>query len=84
MESWPDIAGFLGALLVVLAYFMQQTQRLDVHHLTYHLMNLCGALLIIVSLLFDWNLPQFVMELIWGFISLFGIIMWRRGKNNVV
>ena len=39
------------------------------------MLNAAGALLIIVSLIFDFNLSAFVIEVFWLLISLLGL--WR-------
>jgi hypothetical protein len=43
------------------------------------LWNTLGAIMILVSLLYAWNLASFVMEVIWFSISLFGMIKgWEK------
>ena len=47
-------------------------------------MNLVGAGLILVSLVHDFNLPAFVLESVWGLISLYGLCRWllRRRRTR--
>lgn len=70
---WYDIAGTGGVALIVIAYFMLQIGRWGAQDLRYILLNLAGALLIILSLIFDFNLSAFLMEAAWVLISLFGL-----------
>ena len=70
-----DLAGFIGVLLIVVAYLLLQLDKLPSSSPRYSLMNAAGALLIIVSLVFKFNLSAFIVEAFWFLISLFGL--WR-------
>jgi hypothetical protein len=76
-----DITGLLGVSLILLAYFLLQIERLRSEVLGYPVLNLVGAVLILVSLTHTFNLASFVIEVCWIAISLYGIakILRRRG-----
>ena len=70
-----DLAGFIGVLLIIIAYLLLQLNKLPSSSPSYSLMNAAGALLIIVSLVFAFNLAAFIVEAFWFLISLLGL--WR-------
>ena len=70
-----DLAGFIGVLLIVVAYLLLQLEKLPSSSPRYSLLNAGGALLIIVSLIFAFNLSAFIVEAFWFLISLLGL--WR-------
>jgi len=70
-----DLAGFIGVLLIVSAYMLLQLDKLPSSSPSYSLMNAAGALLIIISLIFAFNLSAFIVEVFWFLISLLGL--WR-------
>ena len=70
-----DLAGFIGVLLIVVAYLLLQLDKLPSSSPRYSLLNAGGALLIIVSLIFAFNLSAFIVEAFWFLISLLGL--WR-------
>jgi hypothetical protein len=70
-----DLAGFIGVLLIVIAYLLLQLDKLPSSSPRYSLLNAGGALLIIVSLIFAFNLSAFIVEVFWFLISLLGL--WR-------
>jgi hypothetical protein len=71
--TWFDVAGFLGVLLIIVAYLLLQLNKLPSSSPIYSLMNALGALFIIISLMFDFNLSAFVVEAFWFLISLLGL-----------
>lgn len=73
------ILGLIGSLLVVTAYFLNQTGRLASTDWRFPAANLAGAVAILVSLLDAWNLPSVVIEVFWCIISLYGLARgWKR------
>lgn len=71
--TWFDLIGFLGVLFIIVAYLLLQLDKLPSSSPFYSLMNALGALLIIISLLFDFNLSAFVVEAFWFLISVLGL-----------
>lgn len=71
--SWFDLAGFVGVVLIVIAYLLLQLNKLPSSAPSYSLLNAIGAFLVMVSLVFDFNLSAFLMEAFWFLISLFGL-----------
>lgn len=74
MDFFPDIIGCLGTLIILIAYILLQSRKLDAHHVLFSFLNLVGALMILISLLYSWNLAAVVMEVAWASISAFGIL----------
>jgi len=71
---WFDLVGTVGVLLIIVAYALLQLDRLSSTAVSFSLLNAAGAGLIIVSLLFSFNLSAFMMEFFWFVLSLFGAI----------
>lgn len=84
MSEWLsylfNVIGLIGMVCILLAYFMQQQFGWKPDSLKYLLANCVGAGCLIISLLWDWNLPVFLLECIWFCISLFGL--WKWWKNR--
>ena len=68
-----DIVGLVGVSFIVGTYFLSQIGRMDVGRPLYPALNGCGALLILFSLAFSFNLASFVIELFWLAISIVGL-----------
>jgi hypothetical protein len=67
-------------ILILGAYSLLQTDRISSRDLSYSLMNAVGALLLVVSLLFDFNLAALIVEGFWAIISIFGIVRCTRSR----
>ena len=65
--------GLIGAAVFVVAYFANQARWLSSDDWRFPAANLAGALLILVSLFAEWNLPSVVIEAFWAAISVYGL-----------
>lgn len=74
--EWHDLLGNLGVAMVLWCYLLLQLQRLDIKALPYSLYNGIGAVLILVSLVVDFNLSSFIIEIAWLAISFYGVARW--------
>ena len=81
--TWFDLAGFLGVLLIVVAYLLLQLDKLPSSAPSYSLLNAVGALLIIVSLLFKFNFSAFLIEVFWFLISFLGLSRWLISRQRL-
>jgi hypothetical protein len=77
-----DIIGMSGTFLVVGAFFMLQLNKLSSTGLAYNVMNLVGAILLIISLCYNFNLASFVIEIFWIAASLIGLFKYYKGRFN--
>ncbi len=73
MAAIANIIGILGVILMLLAYGLLQCDKLTSSQLSYSVLNLFGALMVLYSLFFAWNLPAAIIESAWAIISLVGI-----------
>lgn len=81
--EWYDWCGYAGVVAVLLAFFLLQAQRIHSHGWIYQLLNVLGAVGIMISLLFGtFNLPAFVLEVIWALIGIYGIVVSQRRRRN--
>lgn len=71
--SFYDFLGNIGVLLILVMYLSLQTDKISSRSLIYSLLNALGALLILISLYFQFNLSAFIIEFFWLMISLYGL-----------
>ena len=68
--------------MVLTTYLVLQLGRLPSNSLSYSGLNAVGAALILVSLVFEFNMSAFLIELFWLLISLVGIGIKFRADSS--
>lgn len=85
MIAVNDIVGIVGVSMVLGGYFFLQIGWLSQHNLWYSIINGLGAILILYSLWFNFNLPSVIIELAWLTISIIGLVhtlATRTGRTD--
>lgn len=80
--AWYDIVGTSGVMLIVASYFLLQVGRVEASAPLYSWLNLVGAMMILISLLFTFNFSSFVIEVFWILISLIGLVRAYLGNSG--
>ncbi len=80
--EWHDFIGNIGVLAVLGTYLLLQLGRMNAQTLAYSGLNGLGAILILVSLLVDFNMSSFIIEVAWLLISIMGVYMHVRSNNK--
>jgi hypothetical protein len=73
-HSHGDLIGFAGMSLLMGVYFCNQQGWVASDNWRYPATNLLGSALIMISLIYAFNLPAMIMELFWAAISVYGLI----------
>jgi peptidoglycan/LPS O-acetylase OafA/YrhL len=76
-----NYVGFAGMALIVSAYaYVTASKAANPYVL--HGMNLVGAVLLVLSLTVNRNLPSMVLESVWALVALFGLgkALFARGS----
>lgn len=74
--------GILGVIILLIAYLLLSLGRWSSDSITYQVYNLLGAVFILYSLYFYWNLASALIEAAWVVISLIGICRVMKLKKN--
>ena len=77
-----DAVGLAGVAAIIAAFFLLQADQVRYDDYSYLALNGAGAALIIVSLIYAFNLAAFVMESIWVAISIYGAVKRGRRERN--
>lgn len=80
--AWYDLVGNIGVALVLAAYLGLTLGKLASDRPTYLAMNLVGSLLLLVSLVFAFNLSAVLIQVFWIAISLVGLGRWALCRRR--
>ena len=71
--QWYDLIGNVGVFLILTSYLLLQLEKIDPRSIKYSLLNTVGAVAVLISLYFEFNLSAFIIEIFWLIISLIGV-----------
>ena len=70
---WYDFVGNIGIVFILGSYLLLQMEKISARNWQYSAANGFGAALILISLIYAFNLSAFLIEAAWLLISLFGL-----------
>jgi hypothetical protein len=79
-----DSLGWIGALLLLLAYALVSFKRLAADSLVYQGMNVAASILLAINTLYHRAYPSSFVNIVWAFIAVFAIltVVRRHGKSS--
>ncbi|MGB9835145.1 MAG: CBU_0592 family membrane protein [Candidatus Saccharicenans sp.] len=77
-----NVAGWTGALLLLLAYLLVSSRKLAGDSLIYQLLNLAGSLFLLLNAYHFGALPSVGVNSVWIGIALFTIIKGRKTEKR--
>ncbi|WP_091131993.1 CBU_0592 family membrane protein [Microvirga guangxiensis] len=80
--SVADAVGLIGVAAYLSAYGLLQLGILKVEDTRYALLNGAGAIAILYSLIFDFNLPSFVTQAAWLVLTVIGFMRSRLKRQT--
>lgn len=81
--AFHDLVGMAGVGCILVMYLAVQTGRVRAEGLIFPLVNLIGALFLLYSLLFKFNLSAVIIQTSWCAISVIGLVRWWRAGKKV-
>lgn len=78
MEIFLQIIGWVGMGLVLLAYYLNETDKISSRSVTYHLLNLFGAIGVGFNVFHQQAWSAFALQIAWGIIAILSL---RRKKK---
>ena len=75
---WFDAIGWTGAALLLVAYAMVSSKKLEVDSTAYQLLNIIGSVFLVANTIFYRAYPSSFVNVIWAGIAIFSIMTRRR------
>jgi len=73
-----EIIGWLGTILILIAYFLVSTKKIEPTSKTYQFLNLFGALGVGLNSFTHRALPSVGINLAWMLIAIYALIRSRK------
>ena len=74
-----DVVGWCGALIVLLAYTLVSTRRVEGDSVLFQVLNISGAALLLANTFYWGAYPSAFVNIIW--IGIGGYALYRRQRN---
>lgn len=75
---WFDAIGWTGAALLLVAYAMVSSKKLEVDSTAYQLLNIIGSVFLVANTIFYRAYPSSFVNVVWAGIAIFSIAARRR------
>jgi hypothetical protein len=84
MELVINILGWIGSIAVVAAYGLNSYQKIKSDSITFQLLNLTGAILLIINSIYKQAYPFTFINSVWSVIAIVAIvgIIRKRSSDN--
>ena len=76
-----DILGTIGVGFIIVMYAMLQLGKISAERPAFSAFNALGAVFILVSLTYEFNLSAAMMEGVWLVVSLYGLWKALSGRR---
>ena len=76
-----DILGTIGVGFIIVMYAMLQLGKISAERPAFSAFNALGAVFILVSLTYEFNLSAALMEGVWLVVSLYGLWKALSGRR---
>lgn len=76
-----DIIGFIGVTILLIAYFLNMTNKIEKDSLVYLQMNFFGAGLACLASVLMKYLPFIILEGCWTIVSAIGLLKYINQKK---
>jgi cell division protein FtsW (lipid II flippase) len=74
-----ETIGWVGAVLVLLAYGLLSAHKLDSRSVTYQMLNIGGSIGLVINTLWNGAIPSAAVNLIWMAIGVHAL--WRNART---
>lgn len=80
MELFVNIIGWIGAVEVVIAYALNSNGTLKSDSYLFQILNLTGAIFLIVRTWVDHSWPSMVINIVWTAVAIIALVKIARRK----
>ncbi len=86
MEFWIDVLGWIGAVLILTAYALISSKKVEGNSLSYQLLNIFASIFLTINTAYYGAIPSTLVNIIWAIIAAWAIFViarnWRKRKPN--
>jgi len=81
MNTVVECCGWLGAMFVLIAYFLISTDKITSGSVLYQWLNIIGALGLIIHTIFNHAYPSAFVNIIWVGVAIYSLMRYQQKKG---
>ncbi|MEP0367095.1 MAG: hypothetical protein ABJN36_14615 [Cyclobacteriaceae bacterium] len=81
MKLLIDILGWIGSIEVIVAYFLISSNRVQSSSVLFQILNLSGAILLIINTIYYGAYPSSLINVVWVGIAGYALIKMAFNKE---
>jgi len=81
MQFITQIFGWIGTLVIIIAYLLVSYKKVDGTNKYYQMMNLFGAVCVGLNVFQQKAWPALTLQIVWGIIAISSLLTNKKGKN---
>lgn len=82
MKVFVEVVGWIAAAVILVAYGLLSTGRVDGRSMLYHVMNIVGAIGFVLNSGYNGALPSAALNVIWMGIGVYGLTRSRAAAKG--
>lgn len=82
LNGFYPLLGWVGTLAYLLSYFLLSINKINAQQLIYHALNVVGAIGLTANALHYADLPNVVVNTVWGLIAVSALVVISRKKRK--
>ena len=77
-----DVLGWIGGVLLVIAYAMVSQKKIDSQSVKYQMLNIVGGFLLIINTVFYGAFPSAAVNVIWVVVGVYTVMVVMRKRGS--
>lgn len=82
MELLSNIFGWVGMILILIAFYLVSNKKVEPNSKPYQLMNLFGAIGIVINTYFNQAWPAMMLNVVWALIAIKTLFQNRQNLES--
>lgn len=76
-----DIAGWIGVVVLLIAYGLVSTKRMEGDDVGYQVLNIVGAILLVINSSHYGAYPSVGVNIVWTAIAIYALVRRRQRRS---
>ncbi len=82
MEIIVEIIGWVGSILLITAYWLNSTNKINAQSIVYQCLNIIGSICFIITTVYHKAYPPAALNVVWVLIGIYYLVqIWKKNHK---